>query len=30
VLNGGGLDRIVDELAARDAEATLAAAEAPA
>jgi len=30
VLNGGGLDRIVDELAARDAETALAAAEAPA
>jgi len=30
VLNGGGLDRIIDELAARDAETALAAAEAPA
>src|SRR4029453_8188638 len=30
VLNGGGLDRIIDELAARDAETALAPAEAPA
>jgi peptide chain release factor 1 len=30
VLNGGGLDRIIDELAARDAEAALAEAEATA
>jgi peptide chain release factor 1 len=30
VLNGGGLDRIIDQLAARDAETALAAAQAPA